>query len=120
MRRAVLVGLALVMSVCGCGRITYEVRSDRPVLLGPLSGRNYEFVKKVDDEGMAIWILYLLLPMNPGRGRALEGHVAQGDAVTEVSVHEYYNVIDWLVQSLTDGLVGTMHEDFDGNIVRYK
>ncbi|MBM4040808.1 MAG: hypothetical protein FJ290_20070 [Planctomycetes bacterium] len=120
MRTLLSVCLALVVLTCGCAKITYEVRSDKPVLLGTQLARDHQVVRRIDDAKKGVWLLWLLLPLNPERGQALNEHAAQGDALTDVSIHEYYSVVDFLIQNLSRGIVATLNEDFDGNVVKYK
>jgi hypothetical protein len=110
----------LLCAICGCATVTYQAAGDKPVLLGGVPEKDYRVVRHTTDEGRTLWLFWLLLPIGQGRERVLTDLAnAGGDGVTNVTIHEHYGIIDFVIQNITRGLIATVSEDYEADIIQY-
>ena len=118
--------LATCLLFSGCASITYQVQSEKPVLLSSNLDRDHEIIKRVDDKAKRLWMFWWFIPSGKDRGRTLENYVGTGDAIKNVTIHEYYDFIDWLIQNWSSFIIGipgitnTFNENFQADVVEYK
>jgi hypothetical protein len=100
----------------GCATVVYEARGEKPVLLGG-GGDNYRSVRVVEEKGKSLWLVFWLIPIGENRGRILEKNSHEGDGINNVSIHESYDIVDFLIQNITYGLFCTLNEDYKFSII---
>lgn len=120
-------GLALCcIAAAGCGTVEYQVQSSKPVMLGSALPRDYRVIRHVEDEGKKLWLFWWLLPAGERRDMTLSRFAdAGGDAVVNVTIHESYDIVDFLVQNWSAligvaGVTNTLNQDYTADIVDYQ
>lgn len=120
-----LLALTLALPSFACGTIEYRVNATKPVLLGPPHSPDFQVLRHVEDEGKKLWLFWWLVPVGNERDSTLEQFATSGgDAVANVTIHESYDFIDFLVQNWSSliglpGITNTLNEDFAADLVRY-
>ena len=123
---AALVVCAACVAASGCAQVTYQAHSEKPVLLGSHSSEEYAVIRHASDKGKGFWLFFWLLPVGEGRGKVLDKVSNSGEGMSNITLHESYDVVDFFVQNWSTflfgfgGITNSFNVDYEADVIEKK
>lgn len=117
-----LIGCLLMLLGTGCMHTRFQNHTRTPISFTHNLGvtRDYEVVRRVDEDYRRIWLLFYMLPVGKDGSDMVTQSAIGSDGMANLRIKSQFDVVDILITNLTFGLVCTRAVNIQGDLVRFK